>query len=86
MTESYMIEIDDDAVGVVVRDRGDRSFVFYSAVGDLVALDGQRFATPRAAEKAAAAVRRRSMTMRFAPDAGQRRPATERRRIAVGEC
>ncbi|SMF77550.1 hypothetical protein SAMN06265365_13847 [Tistlia consotensis] len=59
MSQSYVIEIDDESVGLVVRAGDERRFVFHAASSRFGALDGARFATVRAAEKAAGALRRR---------------------------
>lgn len=58
MSQSYVIEIDDESVGLVVRDGGGRRFVFHAASSRFGALDGQSFASVRAAEKAAIDLRR----------------------------
>lgn len=53
MSDAYAIEIADETVGIVVRQHGDRGFRFHAALRTVHALDGQVFATPRAAEQAA---------------------------------
>jgi hypothetical protein len=51
MSDTYIIETRDGAAGIVVRDG--RGFRFFAATHDFNGLDGQLFATPRAAEAAA---------------------------------
>ncbi|NJL08684.1 MAG: hypothetical protein HC900_10800 [Methylacidiphilales bacterium] len=51
-TGAYIIEIDDEAVGIVVPDE-DRAFRFFAAIKTYCGLEHRRFATPRAAQKAA---------------------------------
>ena len=51
MSDTYIIETRDGAAGIVVRDG--RGFRFFAATRDFNGLDGQLFATPRAAEAAA---------------------------------
>ncbi|BBF93234.1 hypothetical protein [Blastochloris tepida] len=51
-TGAYIIEIDDEAVGIVVPDE-DRAFRFFAAIKPYIGLEERRFATPRAAQKAA---------------------------------
>jgi hypothetical protein len=53
MSEGYSIEIADELVGIVVRGADERVFRFHSAVKEYKALDGQVFAKPQAAERAA---------------------------------
>ncbi|HMK71570.1 MAG TPA: hypothetical protein VK442_11420 [Xanthobacteraceae bacterium] len=50
MFDTYVIEIDSDAAGLVVRDRG--GFRFFSADASFAGLDGRLFCDPRAAEQA----------------------------------
>lgn len=52
MSQSYVIEIDDESVGLVVRGEGARRFVFHAASSRFRALDGFAFASVGAAEKA----------------------------------
>ena len=52
-SQAYIIEIGSDAVGIVVREEGEASFRFHSAVGAFQSLDGKRFATAHAAQRAA---------------------------------
>lgn len=58
MSQSYVIEIDEESVGLVVRTGDDRRFVFHAASSRFGALDGQSFPSVRAAEKAAVDLRR----------------------------
>jgi hypothetical protein len=51
MSDSYIIEVDEEAAGLVIRDRG--GFKFFAAVSDFAALDGRMFGSTRAAERAA---------------------------------
>ncbi|AMN41268.1 hypothetical protein RHPLAN_28310 [Rhodoplanes sp. Z2-YC6860] len=51
VSDSYIIEVHDEAAGIVVRDRG--GFRFFSSDSDFAALDGSLFRDPRAAELAA---------------------------------
>lgn len=52
MPEGYSIEIAEELVGIVVREAGERSFHFYSAVKDYRSFDGRSFARPELAERA----------------------------------
>lgn len=62
MSQSYVIEIDDESVGVVVRGDGERRFVFHAARSGFGALEGRSFSSVKAAEKAASSLlRHRSM-------------------------
>ena len=53
MSEGYSIEVAGEMVGIVVRGADERVFRFHAATKDYRALDGQRFAKPEAAERAA---------------------------------
>jgi hypothetical protein len=53
MSEGYSIEVAEELVGVVVRDKGERHFTFFTAVKAFNALDGQKFRGPLDAERAA---------------------------------
>ncbi len=57
MSNSFVIEIGDDQVGIVIRDAGEHDFRFHAALSAYQALDGRRFASPASAEKAAVAHR-----------------------------
>lgn len=52
-SQAYIIEIGSDAVGIVVREAGESSFQFHSALSAYRALDGKKFATAQAAHRAA---------------------------------
>jgi hypothetical protein len=52
-SQAYIIEIGSDAVGIVVREAGEASFQFHSALSEFRSLDGKKFATAQAAQKAA---------------------------------
>ena len=52
-SQAYIIEIGSDAVGIVVRQEGEASFQFHSAMSAFRALDGKKFATAQAAHRAA---------------------------------
>lgn len=54
MTNAYVIEIGGEDVGLIVRQTGERAYRFHAATPALHQLDGYRFATPQAAERAAA--------------------------------
>ncbi len=51
MSDTYIIEVHSDAVGLVVRDRG--GFRFFSSEASFASMDGHLFRNPRAAEEAA---------------------------------
>lgn len=55
MSQAYIIEVANNAVGVVVRQQGDTAFHFHSASPHFHALDGRTYDTPLAAERAALA-------------------------------
>jgi hypothetical protein len=52
-SQSYVIEIGETQAGLVNRRADERFFTFISASSAFRALEGQRFATPNAAELAA---------------------------------
>ena len=52
-SQAYIIEIGSDAVGIVVREAGEASFQFHSALSTYRSLDGKKFATAQAAHRAA---------------------------------
>jgi hypothetical protein len=59
MSDAYVIEIDDVAVGVVVRQGeadGGRRYCFYAANAPFRSIDGKAFPTPDKARKAAVAL------------------------------
>ena len=51
MSDVYVIEVADEAAGIVARDRG--GFRFHAASHAFRALDGREFRRPRDAERAA---------------------------------
>lgn len=51
--QAYVIELGETQIGLVSRRADERDFTFVSASAAFRALDGQRFATPGAAEVAA---------------------------------
>lgn len=53
MSDAYIIEIGDEAAGIVVRQEAERSFQFHASLPRYFPLDGARFASPRDAERAA---------------------------------
>jgi len=59
MSDAYIIEIDDVAVGLVVRQReigGGKNYCFYAAHRPLRSIEGRLFPTPDKARKAAIAL------------------------------
>jgi hypothetical protein len=55
MSRSYVIEVGDDQAGLVIREEGERDFLFHAALDAYNALEGRRFANPLLAERAAIA-------------------------------
>jgi hypothetical protein len=55
MTRSYVIEVGNDQAGLVIREEGERDFLFHAALTAYNALEGRRFANPLLAERAAIA-------------------------------
>lgn len=53
MPDAYVIEISGRTAGIVARDARDRNFNFFAATHSFNAMEGQRFADPLAAERAA---------------------------------
>jgi hypothetical protein len=51
--QAYVIELGEAQIGLVSRRAGERDFTFVAASAAFRTLDGQRFATPVAAEAAA---------------------------------
>jgi hypothetical protein len=51
--QAYVIEVDETQAGLVARAADERFFTFISASSAFDRLEGQRFATPVAAEQAA---------------------------------
>jgi hypothetical protein len=58
MSDAFVIEVDGDAVGVVVKER--EGFRFVASSRDHLPLEGRLFPTPTAAERAAIERRRGS--------------------------
>jgi hypothetical protein len=52
-TLAYVIEVGETQAGLVARRAGERFFTFISATSAFDRLEGERFATPSAAERAA---------------------------------
>ena len=70
MSDAYVVQVGGQTAGIVVRDTAAESFSFFAATHRFNALEGQQFAEPYAAERAA----RQLITRRdysFAPDAAQ---------------
>ncbi len=61
MSEGYSIEIGGEIVGIIVRNEGEREFCFHSAVEGFESLDGRRFRSASAAERAARRHRTKGM-------------------------
>jgi hypothetical protein len=57
MSNSYIIELDDTAVGLVQRANAVSPFIFFASDTRFQALEGRTFPSPRAAEQAARAHR-----------------------------
>jgi hypothetical protein len=53
MSYSYIIEVGDDQVGLVLRDAGESDYRFHAAHSAYQTLDGRRYASAAQAEKAA---------------------------------
>ena len=51
MSDAYVIEVRGTTVGIVARDGN--SYRFYASLRKFYRLEGERFTTPRSAEKAA---------------------------------
>ena len=58
MPDAYVIEIDDNAAGIVARQPGDRHYSFYASEALYRPLESTSFASVAAAHKAAARLRR----------------------------
>lgn len=56
MFDNYIIEIDDEAAGILIRSGG--NFAFHALEGAFTPLEGQIFADVVAAERAARKIRR----------------------------
>ncbi|HML30452.1 MAG TPA: hypothetical protein PKE16_16770 [Hyphomicrobium sp.] len=55
MSKSYVIEVGDDQAGLIIREDGEREFLFHAALDAYSALEGRRFANAFLAERAAVA-------------------------------
>jgi len=53
MADAYVIEVGGLTAGIVARDSQTRSFKFFSADRAFIAMEGQRFTDPLAAERTA---------------------------------
>jgi len=53
--QSYVIEVGDDQVGVIIREAGETDFLFHAALLGYQAMEGRRFQNPLIAERAAIA-------------------------------
>ena len=61
MSDSYIIEVSSQAAGIVVRDR--LGYRFFAAAEPYFRLDGRVFRTARDAQRAAAQLANREMTV-----------------------
>lgn len=64
MSQSYIIEVGDDQVGLVLRDSGESEFRFHAATSAYQPLDGRLFTSAALAEKAARAHRAQYLSRR----------------------
>lgn len=55
MSKSYVIEVGDDQAGIIIREDGERDYLFHAALDQYHALEGRRFANALLAERAAIA-------------------------------
>lgn len=55
MSDSYIIEVQSEPAGIVVKDKG--RFRFFAASGDFFSLEGRYFGSAREAERAATELR-----------------------------
>lgn len=55
MHKTYVIEVGDEQVGLVIREDGDHDFQFHAATPAYQALEGRHFSDPHRAERAAIA-------------------------------
>lgn len=53
MSEAYVIQVSGQTVGIVTRDSNNHSFDFFSAAPRFNVMEGQSFADPLSAERAA---------------------------------
>lgn len=64
MSQSYVIEVGEDQVGLVLREAGEMDFRFHAALNAYQPLEGRRFANAALAEKAARAHRAQVLSRR----------------------
>ncbi|MGL4396071.1 MAG: hypothetical protein ACRCS9_05980 [Hyphomicrobium sp.] len=55
MTSAYVIEVGSDQAGLIIREEGEHAYQFHAAHRGYQALEGQLFANPLLAERAAIA-------------------------------
>lgn len=55
MSDAYIIEVANEAAGIVVRQGDEKSYRFHASLPRYFPLDGRLFAAPRDAERAARA-------------------------------
>jgi hypothetical protein len=53
MPDAYVIEVEGRTVGIVAREPGQDGFKFFSSSNDFNVMDGDHFADPGVAERAA---------------------------------
>ncbi len=72
MTDAYVIEIDEDAVGLVVREsRGssrDQGYRFYASLKGFQSLEGKIFSNPESARRSAKAVSKQRLRHSSVPN------------------
>lgn len=64
MSQSYVIEVGEDQVGLVLREAGEMDFRFHAAHTAYQPLEGRRFANAALAERAARAHRTQVLSRR----------------------
>lgn len=52
MSEAFIIEVNDEAAGIVVREAGEKGYRFHASNPLYVGLDGKYFSEPKDAERA----------------------------------
>lgn len=55
MSKSYVIEVGDDQVGIILREDGEQNYQFHAAHAHYAALEGRLFPNALLAERAAIA-------------------------------
>lgn len=55
MSDAFIIEVADEAAGIVVRQGGEKGYRFHASLPRYFSLDGKVFSAPRDAERAALA-------------------------------